>query len=50
MQGRIVIGPSIDYVERASDARKYGELADEPWIEATIPSSSIHRSRPRGDT
>ncbi len=38
LQGRIVIGPSIDYVERASDARKYGELADEPWIEATIPS------------
>ncbi|HET6790027.1 MAG TPA: NAD(P)/FAD-dependent oxidoreductase [Actinomycetota bacterium] len=38
VQGRIVIGPSIDYVERASDARKYGELADEPWIEATIPS------------
>ena len=26
MQGRIVIGPSIDYVEKASDARKYGEL------------------------
>jgi phytoene dehydrogenase-like protein len=38
MRGRIVIGPSIDYVERASDARKYGELAEEPWIEATIPS------------
>jgi phytoene dehydrogenase-like protein len=38
MRGRIVIGPSIDYVERASDARKYGQLAEEPWIEATIPS------------
>jgi phytoene dehydrogenase-like protein len=38
MQGRIVIGPSIDYVEKASDARKYGELPEEPWIEATIPS------------
>jgi phytoene dehydrogenase-like protein len=38
LSGRIVIGPSIDYVEKASDARKYGELADEPWIEATIPS------------
>lgn len=36
--GRIVIGPSIDYVEKASDARKYGELAEEPWIEATIPT------------
>jgi phytoene dehydrogenase-like protein len=38
LRGRIVIGPSIDYVERASDARKYGEIAEEPWIEATIPS------------
>jgi phytoene dehydrogenase-like protein len=38
LQGRIVIGPSIDYVEKASDARKYGELPEEPWIEATIPS------------
>ena len=36
LRGRIVIGPSID-VERASDARRYG-LAEEPWIEATIPS------------
>jgi phytoene dehydrogenase-like protein len=38
LKGRIVIGPSIDYVEKASDAGKYGELAEEPWIEATIPS------------
>jgi phytoene dehydrogenase-like protein len=38
MRGRIVLGPSIDYVERASDARKYGRFAEEPWIEATIPS------------
>jgi phytoene dehydrogenase-like protein len=38
LSGRIVIGPSIDYVEKASDARKYGQLAEEPWIEATIPS------------
>ncbi len=38
LRGRIVIGPSIDYVERASDAGKYGRLADEPWIEAMIPS------------
>jgi phytoene dehydrogenase-like protein len=38
LSGRIVVGPSIDYVERASDARKYGRLAEEPWIEVTIPS------------
>jgi phytoene dehydrogenase-like protein len=38
LRGRIVIAPSIDHVERASDARKYGVVAEEPWIEATIPT------------
>lgn len=38
LMGRIVIAPSIDYVERASDAAKYGAVAEEPWIEATIPT------------
>lgn len=38
LKGRIVIAPSIDHVERAADAHKYGRLADEPWLEATIPS------------
>jgi phytoene dehydrogenase-like protein len=38
LRGRIVIAPSIDHVERASDAAKYGRVAEEPWIEATIPS------------
>ena len=48
LQGRIVIGPSIDYVEKASDARKYGELAEEPWIEATIPSLMDPSLAPEG--
>jgi phytoene dehydrogenase-like protein len=38
LRGRIVIAPSIDHVERAADAWKYGRFAEEPWIEATIPS------------
>jgi phytoene dehydrogenase-like protein len=38
LRGRIVIGWSIDHVERASDAAKYGHLPEEPWIEATIPT------------
>ena len=38
LRGRIVIAPSTDYVERASDATKYGAVAEEPWIEATIPT------------
>lgn len=38
LRGRIVIAPSIDHVERAADAAKYGRVAEEPWIEATIPT------------
>ena len=38
LRGRIVIAPSIDDVERAMDAVKYGYVAEEPLLEATIPS------------
>jgi len=38
LQGRIVIGNSIDHVEKAKDAFKYGHIAEEPWLEATIPT------------
>jgi phytoene dehydrogenase-like protein len=38
LRGRIVIGASIDDVERAMDAAKYGRVAEAPILEATIPS------------
>ena len=38
LRGRIVIAPGIDAMERAHDAAKYGRTADEPMMEATIPS------------
>ncbi len=38
LKGRIVIGPSIDDVEQAMDAVKYGHVTEEPSLEATIPS------------
>jgi phytoene dehydrogenase-like protein len=38
LQGRIVVAPSTDDVERAMDASKYGRIAEEPVIEATIPT------------
>jgi len=38
LSGRIHIGPSLDYLERASDATKYGEWSAQPWMEMTIPS------------
>ncbi len=38
LKGRIVIGPSIDHVEKAMDAYKYGHVAEVPMLECTIPS------------
>lgn len=38
LSGRIHIGPSLDCLERASDATKYGGWSSEPWMEMTIPS------------
>jgi phytoene dehydrogenase-like protein len=36
--GRIHVGPSIDDLERAFDAAKYGGFAKEPVLDVTIPS------------
>lgn len=38
LSGRIHIGPSIDYLERAFDASKYGEISQEPYLDVTIPT------------
>jgi phytoene dehydrogenase-like protein len=38
LSGRIHIGPEIDYLERAFDASKYGELPSAPYLDVTIPS------------
>jgi phytoene dehydrogenase-like protein len=38
LSGRIHIGPEIDYLERAFDASKYGELSDAPYLDLTIPT------------
>jgi phytoene dehydrogenase-like protein len=38
LRGRIVIAPSIDSMERAFDATKYGRPSERPILEATIPS------------
>jgi phytoene dehydrogenase-like protein len=38
LAGRILIGPEIDYLERAYDASKYGAMSAQPFLEATIPS------------
>jgi phytoene dehydrogenase-like protein len=38
LRGRIVVAPSVDYLDRAADASKYGRVSEAPWLEATIPS------------
>ena len=38
LRGRIVVAPSIRYLDRAADAPKYGRISESPWLEATIPS------------
>jgi phytoene dehydrogenase-like protein len=48
LAGRVHIGPSIDYLERAFDASKYGAFAEEPYLDVTIPSVSDPSLAPAG--
>jgi phytoene dehydrogenase-like protein len=48
LSGRIVIAPSVDALERAFDASKYGGIGDEPYLEATIPTISDRTLAPEG--
>ncbi|MGC1091020.1 MAG: NAD(P)/FAD-dependent oxidoreductase [Candidatus Acidiferrum sp.] len=38
LSGRIHIGPEIDYLERAFDSSKYGEISAAPYLDVTIPT------------
>jgi phytoene dehydrogenase-like protein len=38
LTGHIHIGPNLDYLERAFDHAKYGEVSAAPWLDITIPS------------
>jgi phytoene dehydrogenase-like protein len=48
LSGRIHIGPEIDYLERAFDAAKYGDLSPAPYLDLTIPSLSDSSLAPEG--
>jgi phytoene dehydrogenase-like protein len=48
LHGRIHIGPSIDYLERAFDASKYGEVSAEPYLDITIPTLQDPALAPEG--
>ena len=48
LAGRITIAPGVDYIEKAYDHSKYGEISTEPLIEATIPSVTDPSLAPEG--
>jgi len=49
LAGRIVIAPGLDDLERAQDAVKYGQVAEEPFLEATIPTIADPTLAPEGE-
>jgi phytoene dehydrogenase-like protein len=38
LRGRLHIGPTVDYLERAFDASKYGEISTDPYLDVAFPS------------
>jgi phytoene dehydrogenase-like protein len=48
LAGRIHIGPELDYLERAFDCIKYGEVSTIPWLDITIPSIAEAGLAPQG--
>jgi phytoene dehydrogenase-like protein len=48
LSGRIHLGPHLDYLERAFDHAKYGELSEEPWLDVAIPSILDPGLAPKG--
>jgi phytoene dehydrogenase-like protein len=48
LRGRIHIGPGLDYLERAFDASKYGEIPGEPYLDVTIPTLADPSLAPAG--
>lgn len=48
LRGRIHIGPSVDYLERAFDASKYGRISPEPYLDIAVPSLHDPSLAPEG--
>ena len=49
LAGRIVIAPGLDHLERTQDAVKYGSPAEDPSLEATIPTLEDPTLAPEGE-
>jgi len=48
LSGHIHVGPDIDYLERAFDAAKYGEISPRPYLDITIPTINDASLAPTG--
>ena len=48
LRGRVHIGPGIDYLERAFDASKYGEISERPYLDVAFPTLSDPSLAPAG--
>ena len=48
LSGRILIGPSIDYLERAYDEAKYQAWSRAPYLDMTIPTILDNNRAPEG--
>jgi phytoene dehydrogenase-like protein len=48
LSGRIHIGHEIDYLEKAFDASKYGEISSAPYLDVTIPTLLDPSLAPQG--
>jgi phytoene dehydrogenase-like protein len=48
LRGRIVIAPSLDYLELAFNDSKYDRISEEPYLEATIPTLTDPSLAPEG--
>lgn len=48
LRGRLLFGPSVDYLERSYDAVKYGRMSAHPWIEASVPTANDSDLAPPG--
>lgn len=48
LTGRSRIAPSLDYLEKAADAAKYGRISPQPYLEITLPSLSDATLAPAG--
>lgn len=48
LRGTTVIAPSLNYVEKAYDATKYGECSAQPYLEVSLPTLTDPSRAPEG--